>query len=235
MKNSILFVFVCAFLLSCTVKTGSGTIVEETRSVDPFHGVSVGQGIHVLIAEGDAQTVRVSADDNLIHLLSTQVEAGILKIQFQDKVSLIDANITVTISNLGHLDELTAGSGAEIKTEGVMKHSQNIQFHLSSGSRAEVTVDAPVIQIETGSGADAELKGLTRKLTATASGGSSLDASDLKSEEADLTAESGSSLKAFASLSVSAKASGGASIRYEGPAQLRASTSEDSGGSVRKE
>jgi hypothetical protein len=59
---------------------GSGTSATESRNVPSFTGVSMtGTGTLILRA-GEAQSVKITADDNLLPLFKTEVKNGVLEI-----------------------------------------------------------------------------------------------------------------------------------------------------------
>lgn len=79
MKTSkIIFSSLLSIILitSCTDDdkiTGSGRLVTETREVDEFTSVSSTGVFEINITESEAQSVEVTADDNIIHNVKTTV------------------------------------------------------------------------------------------------------------------------------------------------------------------
>ena len=67
-------------LVGCGGIEGSGTSVTRAREVEPFHQLSVGSGITVKGSIGP-RALSVTADENVIGLLETFVEADTLVIR----------------------------------------------------------------------------------------------------------------------------------------------------------
>ncbi len=74
---------------------------------------------------------------------------------------------------------------------------------------------------------------MCKTLTGSASSGASVKAADLLSENADVSASSGGSVRLYSSVNLKAQASSGGSIRYSGTPSTQIEKS--SGGSVSKD
>jgi hypothetical protein len=96
---------------SSTVVPGSGVTASETRDVAPFSAVELAGANDVTIGVGGEQRVVVSADDNLIELVTTDVRDDVLVIDTSgsfDAVTPMRVEITVPT-----LDDISlSGSGA---------------------------------------------------------------------------------------------------------------------------
>lgn len=78
--------------------TGSGELVTETRTVSSFTKVKVGDDFDVIITQSPTQNVEVTADDNIINIISTEVENDELVIGFSENfVSLRKETIEIKI------------------------------------------------------------------------------------------------------------------------------------------
>src|SRR6476646_1705754 len=63
-----------------TVK-GNGQIRTQTRAVSGFAGVALGLPAEVEVRQGPSEGVTIEADDNLLPLIETKVEDGVLEIR----------------------------------------------------------------------------------------------------------------------------------------------------------
>jgi len=93
---------------------GSGNIVQETRSVTGATGVNMGSVANLTIAQGAPEEVILQTDDNLIALILTEVQGGILVIRDAPGFDLepsqrMEANLTlisidsITLSGVGNI------------------------------------------------------------------------------------------------------------------------------------
>ncbi|HSN21043.1 MAG TPA: head GIN domain-containing protein [Usitatibacter sp.] len=67
---------------------GSGHAVTEERAVSGFHGISVSLPAHVVILQGKEERATVTADDNVLPKLLTNVSGGVLELRFREAVSV---------------------------------------------------------------------------------------------------------------------------------------------------
>ena len=77
---------VCAglalFTVSCSALTGSGNIITESRTVSDFSEVSLAGGGELVLAQGDKEGLTITADDNIMPHIRTQVSNGKLTVDF---------------------------------------------------------------------------------------------------------------------------------------------------------
>jgi len=96
--------------------TGSGRILSQERIVDAFRGVQIKGFGKVHISQGSSQSLRVDADDNVIDQVRTSVEAGMLLVDMEKKVSY--ANVTIEIYvTVPDLERLEITGAGDITTE----------------------------------------------------------------------------------------------------------------------
>ena len=62
-------------------EAGSGKLASETRSVEPFHSVDSLISGDIFIEQGSGSSLKIEAEDNILPLLETSVENGVLVIR----------------------------------------------------------------------------------------------------------------------------------------------------------
>jgi hypothetical protein len=94
---------------------GHGALVTETISVSSFHSVILVGMENLTINSGDLQTLKISAQENVIDVISHEVKSGVLTIDFLSKVTVstvepISIEIThpdlsrVSLEGIGNFD-----------------------------------------------------------------------------------------------------------------------------------
>ncbi|WP_028978377.1 head GIN domain-containing protein [Sporocytophaga myxococcoides] len=89
------------FSASCgRCKKGSGDIASIERSLPQFNGVEINGSFDVHIKKDSVQKVVITADDNILPIIDTEVENGILEIEIDDdeclrKSSKVDVYISI--------------------------------------------------------------------------------------------------------------------------------------------
>ena len=109
-------------LLAACGPSGSGNIVSEDRDVGAFDSIEVSGGIALrLTIDAAAETaVTVTYDDNIIDLITTEVDGTTLKIESNGTYSTLggeDRFVAVTVSSL---QGLSASGGADVIGEGAI-------------------------------------------------------------------------------------------------------------------
>lgn len=95
---------------------GSGDIKSETRELDDLQAVSLGYPAKVTVKQGDANSIVITADDNLLPQLTSDVEDGVLRIRngegsWNDRVRPSGTvEILITVTDVHRLVLSSAGS-----------------------------------------------------------------------------------------------------------------------------
>lgn len=208
---------------------GTGNVQKEMRSISgKFTKISVSRGIEVSVEQGNDVFVEVEADQNLLKHITTKVENGTLMVSSDENIYSAEAEIVHV--KVPVIDGLETTSGSNIKSKSTLKGT-NITIKSSSGSEIQSTLEYDAISGESTSGSSINLSGKALKSNLVSSSGSTIDASELLSNEVIAEATSGSSTEVHPLLSLKGKASSGASISYEGNPKT-VSKEETSGGSV---
>ena len=184
----------CAELNTQTVR-GSGVVATETRDVSGFSGVQVTGHGNVVIEQTSTDSLSIEAEDNILPLLETTVENGVLHLRTKRGVSLQSTrpvHYRVTVKSL---------TGVGISGSGDVKATN-------------VDTDRLAARI-TGSGS-ADLAGRADQLEVTIAGSGSWNAADLKSKTARVTISGSGDAAVNAADRLDATITGSGSVQYAG-------------------
>lgn len=228
-------------LLSCNfdkhLNTNAGTdgngnvTVEERIRNKHFTKINAAQGLNVNLSQGETTLVTVTTDANLQDLILTEIKDDVLHIHCKSKIRLANAK-TIDVQ-LKALNAISTSSGSSVKTNATIV-TDSLNIKTSSGSLVQLDITANSLHCKSSSGSLLKISGNAKSITAKTSSGSALKAQALKTEQAHVTASSGSSLKVNATTQLTAKASSGASIRYSGSPSL-IEKEKSSGASINKQ
>lgn len=158
---------------------GSGTSKTETRSVTGFTSIELASSGDVQVKQTGTESLTVTAEDNLLPLLTSEVVDKVLKLGVKDNANL-DAKqpITyqVTVRDLTGLD--VAGTGSQTATD-VKATTLRVRLAGSGSVTTSGSADAQDIQIA-GSGAyhGSALTSRTATVNSAGSGAAELAVSD---------------------------------------------------------
>jgi hypothetical protein len=217
-----------------TMAAGGNSDKTETRQVSNFKGIKVSTGIDLYITMGTVEEVKITADDEIIDEIITEVKDGTLRIYIKKPNNWFNWNIGnqtrkayVTVKELQEID---ASSGSDVKSENTLK-GEDLKVSASSGSDVEIDVYYKNLSIDASSGSDAKISGKTKNLEVSASSGSDIKTQDLESSNCKASASSGSDITVRVTETLQASASSGADVNYYGNPSSK-DINESSGGNV---
>lgn len=172
---------------------GSGTSRIETRNVAGFTKIEAGGALSVEISVQKAFSVAIEADDNLLANIKTEISGSTLKIYSADRISpKTRINVVISMPALESVDI----SGA---SDGVITNIKSESLELKASGASKIKVD-----------------GAAKSLEANASGASTIDAEDLRVEDAEVETSGASRASVAATNDLKVNASGASKISYTG-------------------
>ncbi len=218
MKNKLSFTLVGAVLiftiLACTVTIndggggssvgGSGTVIEEDRTVSNVTGVELAMPGTLRITMGASESLRIEAEDNLMEYIQTDVRLGKLVIGTRQGTNLrttrpINYYLTVT-----ELNSIVVSSSGDIETDNLQSGSFSITIS-SSGKLSISGLDCTSLHVKISSSGDTEIATLTAdSISVTISSSGNLDILGGQVQQQDITISSSGEYRAQDLESVSA-------------------------------
>ncbi|WP_040251037.1 head GIN domain-containing protein [Psychroserpens mesophilus] len=203
----------CNFDLNFGVK-GNGNVTTTDRALNgEFSAIEVSRGLDVYLTQGDTESIRVQADENLQEIIVVEIENGVLNIFAEENISsAASKKIMVSFKNI---DRISTSSGSDVISTTIIK-ANDLEIYTSSGSDVELEVDVENLICESSSGSDIKLSGSTNTFRAEASSGSDIKAGNLKAVKTRAEANSGADITVNTSEELTASANSGGDIRYYG-------------------
>jgi hypothetical protein len=191
--RSIVVASTLVMSLGACATRGNGEQSEEDRMVEAFHGVDVGGVITLEAAEG-SPSVRVAGDANLLPLVETRVDGGVLHITTRERVS---ASMPLVV---------------RVRTPALR------EVDVSGASHATIETSQPSFELDVSGASDVRARGTTQAFELDVSGASDVDAIELVARTVEVEASGASEAHVTATEVVDAEASGASEITYGGGA-----------------
>lgn len=198
MTRTLVVTAVLSLLLpACTGTKGSGSIKTETREVGKFSAIEAGGALHLDVTVGRSESLQVSGDDNIVPLITTQVQGERLVIKSSKPYSARNP-VKVTLS-VPVITLVSLSGASRLSMRGVS--GESLELKLSGASRARMV-------------------GKVGKLELTASGACKVDAVELHAGMAmvDISGAGEANLSVVEKLMV--KISGAGKVSYKGKPQV---------------
>jgi hypothetical protein len=234
------FLFVLTLITSFSDLLAQKTISDpnaEKRNVTGFHAIHVSTGIKLILTEGSAEEVAVSASkteyrDKII----TEVKNGVLKIYYENKLGSINKRkekkeLKAYVSYRS-LDNLNANTGAEVQIEGTLK-SSSLKMVANTGAIINGAININDLTVDQNTGSIVTLTGETGKIEVDGDTGSKFKGIDLKTDNCSATVSTGAGVYITVAKELNAKADTGGYVKYKGDAGIR-ELKTHTGGSISK-
>ncbi len=197
-RAGALALLVVAFLGGCerfggARVVGSGDSKTEAREVATFHELKLSGAYTVELTTGSLTPVSITADDNILPLISTEVRGGRLVIDLMEKVRP-KTGIVVTAS-VPDIRRIVGEGAGRIKVTGVK--NDKLVVELAGGYELRAT-------------------GETGDLSLSVTGAGDIDTTELSANTAKVSITGAGSIDVQARDSLDAQITGAGSIRYTG-------------------
>jgi hypothetical protein len=128
---------------------GSGTITSETRALPEFREARLAGSAQVEYRHGQSSECTITADDNLLELIDTEVRDGILRIEFQQQVQPTQ-RIQIVITSPERQGFAIAGS-ADLTAEGL--DADRFRLSIAGSGKAQLSGQVEDLRVDiSGSG-----------------------------------------------------------------------------------
>lgn len=212
---------VAAVLSSCSfgVVVGSGRSTTETRDVSDFSALEFAFLGNLTITKGDAESLTITGDDNIVSLIRTRVSNGVLRIDAGSTNvgrTIIPLEYELIVKNLDSVNLSGLGSIGAAELSG-----DRVTLVLSGAGTLRVDdLNADELSVTMAGLGDANVAGVVNRQTVTVSGAGSYYAADLRSQTAKVTISGLGSAEVWPVETLSATISGAGSIQYAGSPQV---------------
>jgi hypothetical protein len=167
---------------------GSRVIETETRDASGFTAVEIHFPAEVSIVQGTNEGVTITADDNLLAQLETQVNGSSLVIRNSEpswgrRVNASQTvEISITVADLNNIRLETAGT---ISVAGVTSESLEIRLN-GAGSIELMDIDVTEMELHLEGAGSVKASGTAENLFVEIDGMSSLDGDELQTQTAEI-------------------------------------------------
>ncbi len=217
--GTILLLIAVLALSSCTSRRvkGNGNITTSNRSEGSFDAVKASGSFDVFFSQGEANAIRIEADENLMKYIETSVEDGVLRIRTKSGMNIRPSqDIKVYVKSPKYRSVSLSGSGNMV-AETKITSTEKIKVSIAgSGDIKLQEVDAPQIDVNISGSGKAEGFGNTRDLDIDVAGSGDVMMKDLKAENAKISIAGSGNVWLFASIKLDVRVAGGGDIHYYG-------------------
>ena len=199
---SIIMLVLVGVLAGCV--QGQGPVTSETREVGAFSRIEATAGIRVVVRIGPSEAVKVTAQENLLPVVATDLRGDTLSIEASEDFTTLEP-VTVTVV-VPALDGITLSGGAQAVIDGL--DAESLELRIRGGAQVTAAGSVGSVALHADGGATAGLEDLSARVaTVSMEGGAT--ATLTASDEVTGTAAGGSRLTVLGDADVLVDVSGG--------------------------
>jgi predicted small secreted protein len=192
---------------------GSGRQQSEDRKVSDFSRISISGGFKVVLKQDSSMSLKITADDNLLRYIKTEVNGERLHI-YTKKNLCNTGQLTINIG-VRKLEEVKASGAVDLESDGKIT-TQDLRFKLSGATK--ITMDLNAANVTTsGSGAtELNLKGQATSHDIDLSGSGKVYALDFVVGSCNISTSGVGHSEVNVLNSLSVHSSGASEVKYRG-------------------
>lgn len=210
----VLFAGMSLAISSCktTCTKGSGHVVSENRKVGNFSKLDLSGMYKVELVQDSSMNISVSADDNLLKLITTEVDGDKLKIKTQNICPSGQIVVTIGVRNLDEIDQ-TGAISLTTKSKLVTK---DLALNLAGASNVTLDLDAANLHTTANGSIEINLKGQATSHSVNLSGGGKVHAFDFVVGNYDLETSGAADFEINVLHALTVNSSGASEVKYKG-------------------
>lgn len=226
----LLLATVLAGLAACNMAgaiTGSGTVMTQTYDFTGFDQIEIGNAFTATVTQGNAYSIVVRVDDNLLDKLVVTQEENRVAIGLKEGTMVTGATLEADVT-LPYLSRVNAYGASRVQLN---SFETGDTFFVDVFGAAELSgdVDAVDMELEAGGAGRLYLAGTASNVQAKAAGASIIDLTELSAIDAQIEASGASTVTVNIDGILDADVDGASNVYYLGQPEM--GTINTSGGS----
>lgn len=207
------FVMLAISACSFSCKKGSGRLATETRRVNDFSKIDISGGYKVIIKQDTAATLSITADDNLMKYIKTDVSGDELRVHSSHSIcSSGNFVLNITIKNLSAIK--TSGA-VDIASNGKIT-TKDIELNLSGASKVTMNLNADNVSTRGNGMTELNLTGQASSHNVELAGSGQLNALDFVVAKYRIETRGASHCKINVLNQLDVNSSGASDVEYRG-------------------
>ena len=199
---------------------GNGAIKKQTRTAANFTGVSLSLPGDVELRMGNTEGVTIETDDNLLPLIETVVEKGVLKLRPTKRNTNMQTKHMKIVVTAKSIDNLSVGGSGSITADAVRGNKLNFAVG-GSGSIEVKGMDGGDAAVSLGGSGDFKSgPGAVATLSVNIGGSGDVDVGQVKSRDASVSVAGSGEATVWATDRLGVSIAGSGDVNYYGEPKI---------------
>ena len=192
--------------------TGTGTAIKEMRNVEQFQAVSLYTGARVIIRQGNADSVVVEAENNVLPLISAHVDGGTLTVEDARHYKSPSAEVVITVRRL---NGIATTATVAVTAEGLS--SENLSLSMGGSSAISLrAISVGKLRASLGGSSVLKISGVADDFFAELGGSSALRSTEFAAKSVSVNGGGSAQAVVWATQSLRLSLSGSAGVSFFG-------------------
>ncbi|WP_342117376.1 head GIN domain-containing protein [Pseudoduganella sp. OTU4001] len=198
---------------------GNGNIAKQTREVSNFDALGLGLPGNVEVRMGNAESVTIESDDNILPLIETVVEDGTLKIRPVRRNLQLDTRNLKVVVTARKIERISVGGSGSVDAEGI--RGGKLSFDVGgSGSMSLRNIEGDSITVSLGGSGNLKASGSAEKLKVSIGGSGKVSTGQLATKDATVSIGGSGQAVVWAKQSLTVSVAGSGDVSYYGEPQV---------------
>lgn len=211
---SILAIFAVSCKWAVGFVRGSGNVIEEERDVSGFRKVHLSGVGNVIITQGEAESLTIEADDNIVPIIETDVSGDELNIGFKRGYTFTPSATIKFHLTVVDLEEISLSGAGNIDCEDF--ETEILQFDVSGAGDLDFDLNAERVEVVVSGAGNIVLSGKVDSQEIEIDGAGKYNGEDLESRECVITVSGAGSATVNASELLDVEINGVGNVYYTG-------------------
>ena len=212
----------CQVLPFIDVVRGSGNLTTQTRDVSGFNEIQLDGAGRLVITQGDAESLEIEAEDNLINELTSDVEAGVLELGYAEsplRRRIVPTRRIVYTLTVTDLTLITINGAADLEIDSL--ETQSFELAINGAGRTEIEgLAAEELDVIIRGAGSINIAGEVPVQSITIEGAGNYQAGDLQTSDTTVTINGAGNSVVWATESLDIVIRGGGNVSYYGSPEV---------------
>lgn len=195
---------------------GNGNIKKQNREIGHFTGIAFSLPGNVELRMGNTESITIETDDNLLPLIETVVEGGILRIRTVKKHTGIETRHLKIVVQAKDIERLSLGGSGSIDADALK--GAKVQIDLGGSGTINVKgIEAESMSVTLGGSGNLKAGGgAARKLSLSIGGSGDVQLGQVKANDVSVSIGGSGQATVWASEALSVSIAGSGDVNYYG-------------------
>lgn len=194
-------------------KNGSGKMVSESRNVGDFSKIDISGSFTVVIKQDSVPSVSITADDNLMKYIKTEVDDN--KLRVKSKGNMCSSGKFTLVIGLRNLSAIHTSGAVDVSSNGKIT-TKDLDINMTGASKLTLDLNADNVNTTGGGVTEINLTGQASTHNVKLSGAGHLNALDFVVAKYSIESSGASHCKINVLNTLDINSSGASDVQYRG-------------------